>query len=192
MAVLSGTSPASLETMGYFETWTCKVPIAFSLPTSSAMRLATHRASSGMIVMQVALAVGLLGMVMVGTTQAFLVAHRNSAEMRLLTAARAIVQRNIDEALSVGFTSTDEPTILAVTSGAGVTYDDDGSGDNTIKVATQDNGTTVTTKGTMTRVVTPVTNSDGAIIRKVFFNLAYTYRGRARSTQMTTMRAIDD
>ena len=155
-------------------------------------RLARHRSCAGVLLMEVMIASAVLVMTIVGATQALLTANRLSASSRVLTGARAVVQRNIDTALTVTYTKASEPTILAITPAGGSTYDDDGGFDNTIQIAAQDNGGIVLATGTLTRIVTAVTNADGAIIRQVTFKLDYTYGGRAQSVSMTTMRSIDD
>ena len=137
-------------------------------------------------------AAGVLTMVIVGASHALLTANRIAAASRVLTGARAVVQRNIDTALTVTFSQTSQPAILAITPTSGQVYDDDGGFDNTIQIAVQDNGTMVVAAGVLTRTVTAVANPDSADIRQITFRLDFTYRGRAESISMSTMRAIDD
>ncbi len=155
-------------------------------------KLARFRRASGVLLAEVMVAAGVLTMVIVGASQALLTANRIAAASRVLTGARAVVQRNIDTTLTVTFTQNSQPAILAITPATGTVYDDDGGFDNTIQIAVQDNGTMVVASGILTRIVTAVANSDNADVRKVTFRLDYTYRGRAESISMTTMRSIDD
>ena len=142
--------------------------------------------------MEALVAAAVLVITTVGATHALLTANRIAASSRVLTGARAVVQRNIDTALTVTFSQASQPAILGITTATGSTYDDDGGFDNTIQIATQDNGGMVVATGTLTRIVTAVANADGADIRQVTFRLDYGYGGRSQSVSMTTMRSIDD
>ena len=142
--------------------------------------------------MEVMVAAAVLVMVTIGATHALLTANRLAASSRVLTGARAVVQRNIDTALTVTFSQASQPAILAITPTAGSVYDDDGGFDNTIQIAAQDNGGIVVATGTLTRIVTAVANGDGADIRQVTFRVGYNYGGRSQSVSMSTMRSIDD
>lgn len=142
----------------------------------------------------------LLALVATSSTLAFLHANRQAAVMRAMTAARGIVQRNIDTALTVGWTSTLEPAILTLTLPTGTLYDDDAppesTADNLVQIAVMENGTTKSIPGNLWRIVTDVTPSaippDDAQLRSVTFRLDYTYLSRPYSVQMDTERAIDD
>ena len=142
--------------------------------------------------MEALVAAGVLTMVVVGASHALLTANRMAAASRVLTGARAVVQRNIDNALTVTFSQASQPAILAITPSAGTVWDDDGGFDNAIQIAVQDNGTAVVAAGVLTRTVTAVANSDSADIRQITFRLNYIYRGRAQTIALTTMRSIDD
>jgi type II secretory pathway pseudopilin PulG len=144
------------------------------------------------MLLEVMVAAAVLVMTAVGATHALLTANRLAAASRVLTGARAVVQRNIDTALTVTFSQASQPAILAITPAAGTVYDDDGGFDNTIQIAVQDNGGIVVATGTLTRIVMAVANSDGADIRQVTFRLDYSYGGRNQSVSMSTMRSIDD
>jgi len=137
-------------------------------------------------------AAGVLAMVIVGASQALLTANRIAAASRILTGARAVIQRNIDTALTSTFTQALTPAILAITPATGQVYDDDGGYDNTIQIAVQDNGTDIVASGVLTRTVLAVANADNADIRQVTFTLNYTFRGRAEAISMTTIRSRDD
>jgi len=149
-----------------------------------------------MALVEMVVAMSLLTLVIVSSTQAFIQANRESATMRLMTAARGIVQRNIDTALTVGWTSSLEPPILALTPPTGALYDDDAppqsTTDNVVQIAVMEDGTTTTVPGSLLRTVVNEPNPDGAVIRKITFRLDYTYLSHSYSVQMVTERAIDD
>ncbi|MEI8233654.1 MAG: type II secretion system protein [Verrucomicrobiota bacterium] len=127
-----------------------------------------------------------------------IVSQRFAARARLLTNARAIVQRNIDAASGVAFTgSTSTPTILAVTSGTGVVCDDDG-GAPTENIQLLRSGTNILVSGTLRRIVTsePVTVSGTAsdpsvIVQRVTFQIDYNYLNIPYSYSETTLRSAD-
>ena len=149
-----------------------------------------------MTLVEVIVALSLLTLVIVSSTQAFIQANRESAIMRLMTAARGIVQRNIDTALTVGWTSSIEPAILGLTPPTGALYDDDAPPqsitDNVVQIAVMEDGTTASVPGSLWRTVIEELNPEGAPIRKITFRLDYTYLSRPYSVQMVTERAIDD
>ena len=149
-----------------------------------------------MALVEVLVALGLLTLIVVSSTQAMMQANRQSAIMRTMTAARGIVQRNIDTALTVGWNFNTEPTILTLTSATGTPYDDDAppasNADGVVQISVMQDGTTTTVPGSLWRTVTAVANADGAQIRKVTFRLDYKYLSRPYSVQMVTQRAIDD
>ena len=134
----------------------------------------------------------LIGLVAVGSVQAISVLNLNAASNRIITNARVIVQRNIDKALSITCSKNSVPAVLAITPAAGVIFDDDGGTVNIVTVVLQGSSNVQLVQGTLTRIVTAVTNADSADIRQVTFRLDYTYRSRAYSYALTTMRAIDD
>ena len=138
------------------------------------------------------IAAGVLALVVVVATQALLTANRLAAASRVLTAARSVVQRNIDTALTTTFTQATTPTILATTASTGQVWDDDGGADNVVQIAVQDNNTAIVASGVLTRTVLAIANTDNAVVLKVTFSLTYTYRGRTATIAMTTIRARDD
>ena len=125
----------------------------------------------------------------IALTQSFVVMNGRAAASRLSTNARVVVERNIAQALSVPFTATVIPGILATTSGTGATYDDDGNGDNQVNLMVQDSSGAVQIKGVLTRIVTAVANPESADLRRVTFRVAYTYRTKNYTYEMTTVRA---
>ncbi len=150
------------------------------------------RKCAGVLLVEVLVAAGVLALVIVGGGQALLTANRMAAASRVWTGARAVVQRNIDTALTATFTQATVPSILAITGANGSVWDDDGGFDNTVQIAVQDNNSLIVATGTLMRTVVAVSNSDNADIRRITFTLTYTYRGRANTVSMTTMRSIDD
>lgn len=136
-------------------------------------------------------ATGVIVMCGVGGVQALVMVNRKASSMRLFTNARAAVQRNIDAALCVPFSSTLEPPILALTSGAGEVYDDDGQGDNLVDIALTRAGTDAVVRGTLTRIVLAEPNGDGANIRRVTFRIAYTFLSHPYGYEMTVLRSVD-
>jgi len=140
-------------------------------------------------------AVMLLALIIVVSTQAMLQSNRQAAAMRTLTAARGIIQRNIDTALTVAWDSTVEPAILTLTAPGGGVYDDDeppADTDGLVQISVMEDGATVLLRGTLTRIVTAVPNPEDADVRKVTFRLDYPLPSPSYSVEMTTERAIDD
>ena len=125
----------------------------------------------------------------IALTQSFVVMNRRAAASRLRTNARVIVERNIAQALAVPFTSTVIPAILATTSSSGLTYDDDGNGDNQVNLMVQDSSGTVQLKAVLTRIVTAVSNPENTDIRRVTFRVNYSYRMKDYIFEMTTVRS---
>ena len=97
---------------------TGKHPI-FSSPKSRIQR-------AGFSIVQVMVAMGVIIICGIAGVQALVHVNQKAAAMRLMTNARAVVQRNLDTALCVPFSSTIQPAILAITGAGGVVFDDDG------------------------------------------------------------------
>jgi prepilin-type N-terminal cleavage/methylation domain-containing protein len=155
------------------------------------MRHSKSRGVAGFTLVEMLIAAGILCMVAIASTQAMVVSNRWAAATRMRTNARAVVQRNIDQALAVPFSSTQVPTILAITSSTGAVYEDDGNGDNKVDVVVQDSSGSVLVQGMLTRIVTAVANSENADIRRVTFRVAYLFRGRPYTYEMETLRTRD-
>lgn len=146
---------------------------------------------SGFALIEVMMGAVLIGLVAVGSVQGLGRMNRNASSNRVITNARAIVQRNIDNALSVTATSSSIPAILALTSASGVVYDDDAGAANIVSVVLQGSSSVQLVQGTLTRIVTAVTNPASADIRQITFRLDYFYQGRPYSYSLNSMRAID-
>lgn len=122
-------------------------------------------------------------------SQSLLFMNRAAALSRLRTNARIVVERNILQALSIPYTGTTAPGILAITSTTGDVVDDDGGGDGLIDVMTQDSTGPVLVRGTLTRIVSAVANPYSTDIRRVTFRLDYRYGGKDYNYEITTIRA---
>ncbi len=141
--------------------------------------------------MQAVVAMGVIAIAGAAGITALVQLNNKAAAMRTLNNARAVVQRNIDTALSVAFSASLQPAILAVTPSSGTVFDDDGGGDNQVTIFIPKTAAGVPLKGTLTRIVTAQANSDGADIRRVTFRIDYTVRNRPYSFAMTTLRGSD-
>ncbi len=147
---------------------------------------------AGFALVEVMIAAMLIGVVAVGSVKTLDQLNRNAASNRIITNARAVVQRNIDTALSVTCQKDAIPAILSLTPAAGQVYDDDGGTANVVTVAQRGSSGVNLATGTLTRIVTTFANADAADIRRITFRLNYNYRGRAYTYSLTTLRAIDD
>ena len=167
-------------------------PTGSVAPTDSALRLrALRRKAGGFTVIQAVVAMGIVAVAGAAGMMALVQLNNKAASMRTLNNARAVVQRNIDTALGVPFSATQQPAILAVTSPTGAVYDDDGGGDNLVTIITPKTAAGTTLRGTLTRIVSAQANSDAADIRRVTFRIDYTVKSRAYSFSMTTLRGSD-
>ena len=167
---------------------TCPMPTA-DHPIFSRRQPRTRRA--GFTIVQVMVAMAVIVICGIAGVQALIHVNQKAAAMRMLTNARAVVQRNIDTALCVPFSSSIEPPILVITSAGGAVYDDDGGGDNLVNLALTRSGTDATVRGTLTRTVLAEANADGADIRRVTFRLDYVFRRHSYRYEMTTLRTVD-
>jgi prepilin-type N-terminal cleavage/methylation domain-containing protein len=155
------------------------------------MRRLKSRGVAGFTLVEMLIAAGVLCMVAIASTQAMVISNQWAASTRMRTNARAVVQRNIDQALAVPFTSSQVPALLGITSSAGEVYDDDGNGDSKVDVVVQDSSGSVLVQGMLTRIVTSVNNSENADIRRVTFRVAYIFRGKPHTYEMETLRTRD-
>ena len=153
--------------------------------------LARRRKSAGFTVIQAVVAMGVIAVSGAASMMALVQLNNKAAAMRTLNNARAVLQRNIDTALSVAFSPTQQPAVLAITSATGSVYEDETDGDNLVTIVTPKSSGGTTVKGTLTRIVTAQANSDGADIRRITFRIDYAIRGRAYTYSMTTLRGSD-
>jgi type II secretory pathway pseudopilin PulG len=143
-----------------------------------------------MTLVEIAIGVALLGLVATTALATLMVLNKNAVSTRLMTNAKEIVQRNIEKAVGVPFTSTGIPTILAPTVSGGVPWDEAG-GSLPVTIYTSRDGTGTPVQGTLTRTVTAEANTPNADIRRVKFRLSYTLFGRQMGYELTTLRAVD-
>jgi prepilin-type N-terminal cleavage/methylation domain-containing protein len=147
----------------------------------------------GLTLVEVAIAVALLGLVAAAAIAALMSLNKNAVATRVMTNAREIVQRNIENAIAAPFNSSSEPNILKITNASGVVWDDAG-GTGTVNVYTSRDGTSTVT-GVLKRIVVAETNPVSADLRRVTFHLDYpasgAFLGRTFSYEMTTIRAMD-
>jgi prepilin-type N-terminal cleavage/methylation domain-containing protein len=145
---------------------------------------------SGMTLVEIAISVALLGLVAAAAIATLMVLNKNAVSTRLMTNAKEIVQRNIETAVGVPFTSASTPSILATTGSGGVPWDETG-GSGPVTIYTSRDGTGPAVQGTLTRTVTAEANTPNADIRRVKFRLSYTLFGRQMGYELTTLRAVD-
>lgn len=139
------------------------------------------------------MSMGLIMLIALSTTQAFLASNRIAATNRVLTAARTIVQRNLDMAMTQRFDADNEPPILTI--GTNQILDDDGGGDSQVNILTEKRSgaaEVVLVKGELRRTVTAEANPQNAAIRRITLRLTYSFQRRNFAVEMTALRAIDD
>ena len=169
-----------------------RIPGLAEPAASRTMRLAGLRAKAGgFTVIQAVVAMGIVAIAGASGMMGLVQMNNKAAAMRTLNNARAVVQRNIDTALGVPFSATQQPAILAITSATGSVYDDDLGGDNLVTIVTPRTAAGMTLKGTLTRIVTAQANGDGADIRRITFRINYRVKGRPYTFAMTTLRGSD-
>jgi len=125
--------------------------------------------------------------------------QRFAARARLLTNARAIVQRNIDAAAGVAFSGTSStPAILATTASSGTVCDDDGGSATIENIQTLSTANDVLISGTLLRIVTaePVivtgTTADAStVVRRITFQIDYDYLWHHYTYSETILRSSD-
>jgi hypothetical protein len=145
---------------------------------------------AALTILEVIVSASVLTLFTVGAFQTMLLLNGNAAAAKAASNARIIVQRNIAAAAGAPATSGSTGAILAVTSGSGAAWDDDGGNDGKVAILQTKDGS-VLLSGTLMRTVTAEANSAGADIRRVIFRLNYTFRGRDQSCSMTTIRTMD-
>ena len=143
-----------------------------------------------MTIVEIAMGMAILGIVAAGALASFITLNKNAVRTRIMTNAKEVVQRNIENAVGLPFTTSSTPAILATTASSGALWDDEGDGDNLITIYTSRDGTQKVT-GTLLRIVRPEPNSASADVRRVTFHLDYSIFGIPASYEMTTLRAPD-
>jgi hypothetical protein len=122
--------------------------------------------------------------------QALALLNGKAAAMRILNNARAVVQRNLDTAMGVPYSTSSIPAILATTSASGSSWVDDGANGLENIVYLRD-GVTPLVQGTLTRTVVSEPNTMNQALLRITFQLTYTYRKHSYSYSMTSLRAPD-
>lgn len=143
-----------------------------------------------MTIVEIAIGAAMLALVATGAFASLIVLNRNAVRTRIMTNAKEIVQRNMETAVGLPFTSSNVPAVLATTTTSGSVWDDDGGGDNLETIYISRDGTQKMT-GTLLRIVLPEANAASADVRRVTFHLDYSMFGKAASYEMTTIRAPD-
>ena len=164
-----------------------------SVLMSTAAPTGIHRRRvrlQGFTLVELMVATAVILIVGIAGVQAIAMMNSKAAAMRIFNNARAAVQRNIDTAMGVPYTTTSVPAILATTPATGTVYVDAGSG-NLENVVLMSNGTTPLVTGTMTRTVVAQANSENQALLSITFSLAYTFRKHNYTYSMTTLRAPD-
>ena len=92
-----------------------------------------------MTLVEIAIGVAALGLVAAAAIASLMILNKNAVSTRIMTNVREIVQRNIETAVGVPFTSGSVPSILATTSASGTAWDD-GNG-NPVPIYTSRDGT---------------------------------------------------
>lgn len=172
----------------------CAKPTSGVEPVAEGSLIGLRRdRTAGGLLLELMISLSLIGLVVTASIVGLLSTNRQAAIHRAMTSARVIVERNIEAATNAPFTTSLTPAILQTTSGSGAIWDDDGGGDNLVNILVQNNdGTGQLLKGTLRRIVTAEPNPENATIRRVTFRLTFELRSRNYTTEMTTLRAIDD
>ncbi len=158
--------------------------------TWRSLRWPGLHSNRALTLVEVTVSVALLGLVCATALGTLTILNKNAVSTRLMTNAREVVQRNIETAIAVPFTSANVPAILAITPSSGVAWDEGIAGNNPVTIYTSRDGTMKMT-GTLLRIVTAEPNAVSGDIRRVTFRLNYTLYGRNLSYQLTTIRAND-
>lgn len=179
-------------------------------PTKAAMSMGRQpgpwlfprRGQAGLTIVEMAVAIAILGLIATAGTMTLLTLNKNAFSTRVMTDAREVVQRNMESAMGVPFTSTNLPAnhILDLTAAASpFPHWDENGGTADVIVYASRSGTEAPLTGTLTRSVVAEPNSLGADIRRITFHLDYgdrptqprTIFNRPLSYEMTTIRATD-
>ncbi|MDQ2919673.1 MAG: hypothetical protein M3R10_07335 [Verrucomicrobiota bacterium] len=142
-----------------------------------------------MSLVEVSIAVALLGLVAAAAIATLISLNKNAVSSRIMTGAREVVQRNIEAAVGAPFNSSTEPPILTVTGATGVSWDDTG-GASPVPIYISRDGLTIIT-GNLKRIVVAEANPVNADLRRVTFHLDYSMFGRNLNYEISTIRAMD-
>lgn len=153
----------------------------------SPSALGRGRATGGFSMVQALIAMTIVVIAGLASVEALVLTNRKAAAMRTVNNARAVVQQNIDTALGVPFpANAAAPAILGL-----------GSTTTSVPIAVARNGVSQIVSGTLTRDVSvqgdpanPL-NPAEADVRRITFQVSYTYRSRPYTVSMTTLRSTD-
>ncbi|MEO7931853.1 MAG: prepilin-type N-terminal cleavage/methylation domain-containing protein [Chthoniobacterales bacterium] len=149
--------------------------------------------NAGFTIIEVAVAVTLLALFGMAGIDALLTLNRDAGSLRVMSAAREVVQRNMEMAMTVPFDSSNIPAILAVNTGTGWNETSDVSlGSAPIALITARDGTVLVT-GTLKRTVALFSGSTyNANTRRITFTLDYSINGKSKpSYTLTSIRSPD-
>ncbi|MBA3961714.1 MAG: hypothetical protein H0X40_07425 [Chthoniobacterales bacterium] len=125
--------------------------------------------------MEIAISVGILGLVATAGIASLMTLSKNAANNRVMTSAKEVVQRNIEAAIGAPFTTASPPPnhILDLTvSASPFPHWDENGGTNDVVIYKSRDGTQTLT-GTLIRSVIAESNPISADIRRVTFHLDY-------------------
>jgi len=158
------------------------------------LRLGNRRKLAAVSLVEVVMATAIISLYATAAVPALLTMNQNAASSRVITAAKEVVDRNIEAAGAVPFVSSSVPAILAVTSGTVNCGDYAYPGvNNPIALIVDSNGNPLIT-GTLSKSVSLWNASDptdNPNTRVVTFTVNYTVFHRQQSYTATTIRAPD-
>ena len=161
---------------------------------SAASRFLGRKAIAGVSLVEIMMATAIISLYATAAVPALLTMDQNAASSRVITAAKEIVDRNIEAAVAVPFVSSSVPAILAVTSGTVACGDYAYPGvTNPIAVITNASGAPLVT-GTLYEYVALWNSSDptdNPNTRRVTFTINYTVFHRPQTYTASTLRAPD-
>ncbi len=149
--------------------------------------------NAGFTIVEIVISVALLAAFAVGSIEALLTLNRNASSTRIISCAREVVQRNMEAAMTVPFSSSSIPPILNVTTGTGWNETNDVVlGTAAIPLIVARDGTVFST-GTLKRTVALATTAGfHPDTRRVTFTLSYFVNGRPKPDYtLTSMRSPD-
>jgi prepilin-type N-terminal cleavage/methylation domain-containing protein len=157
--------------------------------------LSRRRKTAGVSLIEVVMATAIISIYATAAVPALLTMDQNAASSRVITAAKEIVDRNIEAAGAVPFVSSSIPAILAVTSG------NVACGDyaypaltNPMPLIVDSTGATIIS-GTLSRNVVLWNSSDptdNPNTRRITFTITYTVFHRPQIYTNSTLRAPDE
>ncbi len=155
---------------------------------------AKRKRSAGVSLIEVVMATAIISIYATAAVPALLTMNQNAASSRVITAAKEIVDRNIEAAGAVPFVSSSVPAILAVTSGT-VACGDYAytSVSNPVPLIVDSTGV-ARVSGTLSRSVSLWNSSDptdNANTRRITFVVKYTMFNRPQIYSASTLRAPD-